>query len=135
MQPRENSTLATHLLGLPKGPSEAACLRGSCGRAYYAAFGVIRDVLDATAIPVSSTGAAHGEIIKHLHRSTDADVRAIGSGLDNLRVLRNTADYEVGSRTRTFNKTDAHCAVALSRAIVRDIDVCLSRSSRLSIPR
>lgn len=134
MDPRDNVALAKHLVAGPKGQPADACNRGGCGRAYYGAFGVARDVLDRIPLSVSSTGSAHSEVVTHLGRSNDTHVQAIGSSLDNLRLMRNKADYAVGQRTKTFSKLEGQMAVALGSTIVTQLLKAQSADPKLSIP-
>ncbi|MGF1457478.1 MAG: hypothetical protein ACFBSG_00470 [Leptolyngbyaceae cyanobacterium] len=90
-------TLAEQLLqelrkpykGKEKAISEAKA-RSCISRAYYAAFCTARNQLQIQ----SKAAAVHGEVIKQLNDSCDADLVAAGILLQRLRSQRNTADYD-----------------------------------------
>lgn len=97
MSPTDNLGLARILEKPPKGAPAEAAFRGSCGRAYYYAFATVRDILLAAKFSVPQNGTGHGVVIQLLKKSRDKGVQTAGGLLDQLRVTRNSADYEVGS--------------------------------------
>lgn len=97
MNPADNFELAKILQKPPKGAPPEAAFRGSCGRAYYYAFASVREVLLAAKFNVPKNGTGHGVIISLLKKSQEKDIQAAGGLLDQLRVTRNSADYDVGS--------------------------------------
>lgn len=130
--------MARHLAGVPKGvPKEASC-RSSAGRAYYSAFGHIRDVLESAGFSFPRTGLAHGRLVALLRRSSHERIRAAAGELQYLRWMRNSADYDVGD-TRTprdpFDPFRAGLAVCLATEIIDVIDAHAARDPSLGIPR
>src|SRR6187455_502580 len=121
MNPDENNVLATFLCKPPKGPTDEASYRAACGRAYYWAFATVRDILLRASINVPKDGTGHQVVISSLKDSTDDDIKAAASLLDNLRTTRNSADYEVGLvplKGTPFVKTRAQVAVVQATSIV-----------------
>jgi hypothetical protein len=134
VNPADSLELAKFLDNLKSGPPREAAIRGACGRAYYAAFGVIRDALLAVPISVPKDGTAHGLIIKALKNSASPDVAAVGSLLDQLRERRNRADYRVGSLAQQpFTDRDSQVAVALAYQSITDIRRLAKTDRRLGI--
>jgi hypothetical protein len=129
--------LAKFLERRPKGPLEEAALRGSCGRAYYAAFAFAGEVLRAASFAIPANGTAHGKVISLLKRSLDPDVQSAGSNLDQLRETRNSADYDTGSvpvRAGPFIPLTAQLAIARSSVIIDTMGKRLSKDPRVGIP-
>lgn len=130
--------MARHLAGVPQGvPKEASC-RSSAGRAYYSAFGHVRDVLESAGFSFPGTGLAHGRLVALLRSSSHERVRSAAGELQDLRRKRNSADYDVGS-SRTprepFDPFRAGLAVCLAAEIISVIDAHAARDPSLGIPR
>lgn len=130
--------MARHLAGVPKRvPKEASC-RSSVGRAYYSAFGHVRDVLESAGFSFPRTAEAHGRLVVLLRSSSHERVKAVAGWLDDLRRKRNSADYDVGdSRTPSelFDPFRAGLAVCLADDIIGVIDAHAARDPSLGIPR
>src|ERR1044072_1588202 len=124
MNPENNLQLARVLVQVPRGAPEEASFRSACGRAYYAAFGTVRDLLLSARLHISADGSAHGAVIRLLKKSADPDVWAAGVSLELLRQVRNSADYDVGLRSSfggRFDRRRAQLAVASARTIADTI--------------
>ena len=130
--------MARHLAGVPKAvPKEASC-RSAVGRAYYSAFGHLRDVLESAGFLLPKTGEAHGRLVVLLRSSSHERVRSAAGGLQDLRRKRNSADYDVGgSRTPSepFDPFRGGLAVCLAADIIGVIDAHAARDPSLGIPR
>jgi hypothetical protein len=98
MDPRSNLDLAQFLAKRPKNAPEEASLRGATGRAYYAAFAIARDALRNGGFSISFSADAHSRVVSLMKSSSDVDVGAAGGLLEDLRINRNHADYDVGSQ-------------------------------------
>ena len=87
-----------------------AALRTAIGRLYYAMFVKSRDSLAAKRLiqPDQSDGD-HRRVVEGLKMNKRA---AAGVALDNLRRLRNNADYAMGSEVnrQSFETAKAHAA-------------------------
>jgi len=135
VDPIDNLDLAKFLEKLKTGPPDEAKQRAACGRAYYAAFGVVRDLLLAIPLSVPRDGTAHGHIISALKRSTRAEVAAVGGLLDQLRTTRNRADYHVGTvrPIPVFTNRDSQFAILFSSQIINDIEGVAKVDRRLGL--
>lgn len=136
MNPQENLTLAKFLDSKPKNAPPEASLRGACGRAYYAAFVVARDILETARFSVSGgPTSVHKRVLSLLGQSVDAEVLTAAGLLDQLRALRGDADYHVGSRTRrAFSHLDSQRAILLSHQTIATFEATATKSPRLFIP-
>lgn len=137
MNPTYNLDLAKFLGEPPTGPQPEASVRGSCGRAYYAAFGVVRDALMAARIKLRHNDDDHRLIISILKQSADGDVAAAAGLLDQLRDTRNSADYEVGRvpvKGTPFTTKRSQTSVLLATSVIEEIERAVKRDKRLSIP-
>ena len=129
--------LARFLASSPRGVPEEASHRGACGRAYYAAFAIARDLLLVAGFRIPSDSDAHSLVVHLLRQSASADVRFSATGLKNLRALRNEADYDVGLRaspSANFDTTRTRLAVAAASAIVHELHRVQREDRRLRIP-
>lgn len=140
MDPADNLDLARFLSARPKGAPEEASIRGSCGRAYYAAFGVARDALLAAKL-FKSTGASadHAAIISLLKKSANPGIQISGGLLDQLRNTRNSSDYDVGlvplrAGQVPFVPLVSQMAVVLGQQITDEIENLKPTKPKLEIP-
>lgn len=136
MNPSDNLELAKHLTTLIRGVPQEAAHRGAVGRAYYAAFIIARDALLRAGITIPDTGKAHAVVAEQLKRSADTDVAAAGGSLEDLRILRNRADYDLGARPHKGNAFDglrAAFALAAAKTIVAAIEDCARKDKRLGL--
>jgi len=120
----------------PAGQPQEACYRAACGRAYYAAFVISRDALLGGGFRIPRSGEAHGEVIKLMKSSSNADVRAAGSSLDQLRVTRQSADYEIGRipvSGMPFTQLRAVAAIGLADEIIAAVGKARTADRRLYI--
>jgi uncharacterized protein (UPF0332 family) len=137
VHPEKNIDLARVLAEVPRGAPEEASFRGACGRAYYAAFAVARDLLLSARFRLGADGSTHLDVIYLLQESANPLVRAAGRSLDDLRKARNSADYDVGRRSAAADAFDRHraqFAVASARTIVETIRKASASDPRLGIP-
>jgi uncharacterized protein (UPF0332 family) len=91
MTPRDILDLADDLCG---GPSEAFW-RGAVSRACYAAFHTARVLFRGAGFTVPRAEAAHAYLWLRLENSDHPDVKAAGAELNDLRKMRNWADYDL----------------------------------------
>ena len=133
MNPHDNLGLARFLHGKPKGAPDEAATRGACGRAYYSAFGVIRDILETARFNVPSRGA-HETVLNLLQRSSDKDVLHVASMYQQLRRTRDDSDYDVGLRTKApFGTRESERAIGLSEKIISQVEEVAKKEPTLSI--
>lgn len=135
MNPESNLDLAKALVRPPRDAPEEASFRAACGRAYYAAFAVARDLLASARIRITSDGSVHETVIGLLRESADDDIRAAGVELHRLRRIRNSADYDVGLRSKeAFDRRQTQLALALGAVIIHTIKKTSASDPRLGIP-
>lgn len=136
MRATDNVDLAKFIHAPPRGAPVEASMRCACGRAYYAAHVIARDLLRAK-FAVSRDGRAHREVIDLLKRSKNLDVRQAGLSLDRLKDTRNSADYDVGSitvRGLPFDKNRAAFAILQAQTIISMLESTAKTDRRLGIP-
>jgi hypothetical protein len=75
-------------------PGPAAC-RTAIGRAYYAALNRVDAVLARWGVPFGRGPQKHGLAVRYLHATNDPDLKAASADLDELKALRNRADYDM----------------------------------------
>ena len=111
IRPRDALHLAETLC---RGASETEW-RCAVGRAYYAAFHQARYLLQVLGFQIPRAELVHAFLWKRLRSCGNSSVGTAGSKLQQLRSLRNRADYEVAF---DFSKNDAIAAVETSRQIL-----------------
>lgn len=137
MNPADNVELAKFLARPPPQPPEEASFRAACGRAYYAAHAVARDVLHRARFRLPKSGEAHGEVVSLLKSSRISDVQAAGGLLDQLRATRKSADYHVGDvpvAGSSFEKRRADVALMQATSIIATVSKYAQADRSLGIP-
>jgi uncharacterized protein (UPF0332 family) len=89
---REFLNTARHLAGR----GNEADSRSAVSRAYYAVFHVVRDLLSALRFQTPRADRAHKYLYYRLNNCGEPSVENAAVLLDNLRSLRNHADYDLG---------------------------------------
>ncbi|MFL1453549.1 hypothetical protein ACJO5Y_03795 [Marinobacter sp. GN3S48] len=69
--------------------------RSAISRAYYAAFHHCVTTLQELGIPADGIGGAHQKIIDALKESGDKELAALSHKLKDLKVMRESADYQI----------------------------------------
>jgi uncharacterized protein (UPF0332 family) len=136
VNPESNLELAQVLVRPPRDAPEEASFRAACGRAYYAAFAVARDLLVSARIRITPDGSAHEVVSRLLRESAHEDIRAAGVELHELRRTRNSADYDVGPHSparRGFDRPRSQLVVASASVIVNTIKKAAASDPRLGI--
>lgn len=134
---KTTSSLRAFSARVPRGAPEEASFRGACGRAYYATFGIARDLLLSARLGIGADGSAHSAVIRLLKRSADPEVWAAGVSLELLRQARNSADYDVGLRSSIgdlFDRRRAQLAVVSAWTIIGTIRKGAASDPRPGIP-
>jgi uncharacterized protein (UPF0332 family) len=96
------------------GPSEGEW-RSAVSRAYYAAFHVAQDLLRQVGFAVPQDDQAHAYAWLRLANSGNPDVQRAGNDLNELRRMRNRADYDL---QRPFEQRTAIDFVLSATSIV-----------------
>jgi uncharacterized protein (UPF0332 family) len=102
--------------------SKESCLRSSISRAYYGVFCISRDKAGLKSYrprPKIDPGV-HAKVISTYKTSMDKDKKLIGLTLDELRRLRNKADY---NGDMTINKNYADRAIKMAYEVLKGLGV------------
>jgi hypothetical protein len=126
--PREFQRLAIEL-AQRGGPAE---LRTAIGRAYYAVFNTSAEMLRRFKVPVTRNAAGHGEVLRYLGNSGDAELIDAGYKLGTLRARRNAADYDLTS-SEAENANTVRSVVETARRILEVIDACQAPSRSANV--
>lgn len=97
---------------------DEAAARSAISRAYYAAFGSVRDHLVRRGATVPKAGPAHAVVWTRFHASADPTHRRIADIGRILRKKRSQADYD---ETYPHLTLDARRAVALAQRLLSDL--------------
>ena len=118
--------------GLLKRPPNAALARSAISRAYYAAYHHAREFITfCGAVPPQS----HQKVFDALDRTgavrswPDAALFAVASELNELRRVRNAADYDLADR-RVERVADAQEFVERVQAALDALDACRADPAR-----
>jgi uncharacterized protein (UPF0332 family) len=63
------------------------------GRAYYAVFNLAKEYLESQGIRLPRGSSAHEEVRNHFDNQQNENFSTVADNLNNLRRLRNSADY------------------------------------------
>lgn len=122
MDPRAFLNLARRLLEKECNPEG---LRSSVSRAYYAAFNVAAEFLSALGHDVPRDAKGHKQAYFYLNNCNDEALIQVGRHLNDLRSLRNHADYDL--ETSHVEKEDnVRNWVDVADDIIRTLDECNS---------
>jgi uncharacterized protein (UPF0332 family) len=89
--------------------------RSAASRAYYAVFHFFQEWLAGQGISLGSGPEAHRRLYHGRLECREGAVQAVARRIDDLRTVRNTADYHLA---RSFPKPRANTAVQEAEAIV-----------------
>lgn len=109
---------------LKDSPDEAE-RRTAISRAYYSVFNCIKSYLVQNRIPFSSSGE-HGQLIRYLFNSGIKEVEQLSRMIDDLRMDRNEADYNMDS-TR-FNQNTCILLYLKARKVIEVFQRCKGRN-------
>lgn len=119
MDPRDFLQLATDLCARGR-PAE---LRAAVGRAYYAVYNVAAQMLRDWGYVILRNSSGHGEVMRYLSNSGDADLIRVGYQMSSLRSRRNAADYDLTSKD-TEDVTSVRSFVSAARNMIDTIERC-----------
>jgi uncharacterized protein (UPF0332 family) len=128
MNPRDFQSLSQELLQVPG----VARHRAAIGRAYYATFNVAAALLRDAGFRVPESAAAHLEVTRVLKASANKEVERVGAQIENMRGLRNKADYQM-AQLDVERAATAATVVAGARLCIDTLDACFSGSNRAAI--
>jgi uncharacterized protein (UPF0332 family) len=129
MDPRKFCELAGHLAVR----SDAAAHRSAISRAYYSLFHVILQYMQKAGIPLPERRAdCHEKLYWLLFNGTDdPTLKGVARELHDLRVKRNTADYDLGVDYVEKQK-NAMAYVELAKRATDRFDQCCQDSIRIT---
>jgi uncharacterized protein (UPF0332 family) len=113
-------------ISLQNSDSEAG-RRSAVSRAYYAVFHVARELFVDAGIGLPHTAEAHRKIQFCLMECGEDDARQAGGDLENLRVHRNAADYDLSQRRFRDNIT-VQSLVALAQRVITALEALRTES-------
>jgi uncharacterized protein (UPF0332 family) len=116
MRPRDILDVADTLI---TGSQEAEW-RAAVSRAYYAAFHVARQLLQQCGFSVPIADRAHAYLWLRLANSGHSDIQHAGRSLNELREVRNWADYDLD---RPLDHAFALAYVQLAETIVELLEL------------
>jgi uncharacterized protein (UPF0332 family) len=103
--------------------------RSAISRAYYAVFHVLREALPQHGVAVGRAATAHSNLHLGLLNSGNPDVADLARGLDDLRIERTRADYEL---TRPVAQSDADRCVQSAQQLLADFQALIAAGLDLS---
>jgi len=104
--------------------SQPAELWAAVGRCYYAAFNVAAEMLRGWGITITRNASGHGEVLRYLGNSNDAELVAAAYDLGILRGRRNSADYDLAAADVENSKT-VQLSVDTAGRLIAAMDACL----------
>ncbi|MFM2313628.1 MAG: hypothetical protein RLZZ04_2904 [Cyanobacteriota bacterium] len=96
-------------------PLAEAKYRTVIGRAYYAVFNVAKEYLESQGIRLPRGSSAHEEVRNHFDNQ---NFSTVADNLDNLRKLRNHADYKNKPGKTIDWKKQSESAIEVANEIV-----------------
>jgi uncharacterized protein (UPF0332 family) len=126
MTGQEFLSLAVTLAG---GATEAEW-RTATSRAYYAAFHAVRDLFRGLGFAVPRADAAHKYLAHRLQNCGHTQLRDAGRDLDDLRQLRNEADYDIA---RPYARAVATALIAQARKIIQALALATTEPTRTQV--
>jgi len=97
-----------------------AARRSSVSRAYYALYHHVRECLLSSGIPVSIKPEEHERMTRYLKNSGIEKVKQVGEKMNDIRVKRNKADYELSDKS--FNKMTCGLYCAMTENLLNELD-------------
>jgi hypothetical protein len=98
MDPRDFNQVGVDIL-VRRAPTGAAAYRSAISRAYYAALNLAADNLTGIGHSPGKRDSKHKRPVIYLQQSGDAGLKRAGDLIDELRTMRNHADYDMMNTT------------------------------------
>src|SRR5262249_2766247 len=102
-----------------RSPGPASC-RTAIGRAYFAALNCADGALEGLGASCGKGPQKHGLAGRFLHATDDPDLKTASAALDELKTLRNRADYDM-SDTSVEKVSQARMALELAKDLFDDL--------------
>jgi uncharacterized protein (UPF0332 family) len=94
MDPRAFNQVAIDII-VRRPPTGPAAYRSAISRAYYAAFHVAADALAGIGHSPGSGDGSHKKVVIYLQQSGDEGLDSAAKTIDQMRTMRNHADYDM----------------------------------------
>lgn len=94
MDPRAFNQVAIDLI-VRRAPTGPAAYRSAISRANYAAFNVAAELLAVIGHDPGQTEGSHKKVVIYLQQSSDEGPDEAGRWIDQMRAMRNHADYDM----------------------------------------
>jgi uncharacterized protein (UPF0332 family) len=120
MDPRDFNQVAIDIV-VKRPPTGPAANRSAISRAYFAAMNVAADVLISIGHSPGKGDSKHKKLAIYLQHSGEAELNDVGRSIDDLRTIRNTADYDMSDAT-VEKLSNARFAAESARQIIQDLD-------------
>jgi hypothetical protein len=130
MDPAEFYVFALGLVAGSRAPGPVQC-RTPIGRAYYAALNRADEALARWGVSCGKGPQKHGLAVRFLHASNDRDLIAGSNALDDLRILRNRADYDM-SDTSVETVRQAKAALQFAKDVMDYLNAVDNDAARRS---
>lgn len=114
---------------LAVGNTEAAW-RSAVSRAYYAAFHVACELMEALGFRVPQSDRAHAYLSYRLGNCGQAQVQSVGQDLETLRRNRNWADYDL---QRPLSQAMGQSRVSMAEQVIQFLDTAIVEPTRTQI--
>jgi hypothetical protein len=128
MGPRDFLAVAAELVRVGR----PAYCRTAVGRAYYSTFNFAAEILRKAGFTIGKGPQGHGDAVKHLLGCSDAMVRRSGSQIDDLRAMRNKADYRMDATDVEDSKT-AEALVTGADRVMTALEGAFSGAARAAV--
>jgi len=112
------------------GSGTEAEWRTAASRAYFAAFHIVRDLFRDLGFAVPRSEAAHKYLAFRLQNCGRVELQKVGSDLDDLRDLRNRADYDLSPM---FVQQRANASITVAQQIIRDLALATVEPTRTQV--
>ncbi len=94
MDPRDFNQIAIDII-VRRPPTGPAAYRSAISRAYYGALNVAANALDGIGHSPGKGDSKHKKLVIYLEQTGDAALERAGDSIDELRTMRNRADYDM----------------------------------------
>jgi hypothetical protein len=120
MDPAEFYVLAMRIVTGGPAPGPAEC-RTAIGRAYYAALNRADETLARWGTSCSKGPQKHGLAVRFLHAANDPDLMTASTALNDLKTLRNRADYDMND-TSVESAYQAKVALTFAKLVMDHLE-------------
>ncbi len=128
MDPTAFYHLGRSIMASTLTPDPASC-RTAIGRAYYAALNRADEALNRWGASCGRGPQKHGLAVRFLHATSDPDLISASGDLNDLKTLRNMADYDMNAMI-VEKPSQARRALDLAKNILDGIEAVENDAAR-----